>query len=107
MRGSRQCTPPPLSLSLCLVFLSVSVSVCLSLSVSLCLSLSVSLPHTAACLGRTPICEKCETETETENCCIITGTCKSKITDFEYLGFERENAKRKFGVAYPFYPRSP
>ena len=32
------------------------------------------------------------------------GTCKTKIFEFHYLGFLRENLKRKNIVKYPFYP---
>ena len=31
------------------------------------------------------------------------GTCPASIDRFHYLGFERENAKRSFSIAYPFY----
>jgi hypothetical protein len=31
------------------------------------------------------------------------GTCPSKIHDFHYLGFDRENLKRKDIVKYPFF----
>lgn len=31
------------------------------------------------------------------------GTCKSKIYEFHYLGFDRENLLRKNIVKYPFF----